>query len=132
MRHSPSFLTPLHWLMTGAALTLLAFSLRFDLRQTFHLAQFKPDEQICQEKVEPKAVLSREELAVLLQVPERSQKAEVRSLVQHPYCVLSPLEVRAGVKADREAYPLEFDPDVWLIVLYEQGEYAGYDFVFRR
>jgi len=105
MRHSPSFLTPLHWLMTGAALTLLAFSLR---------------------------VLSREELAVLLQVPERSQKAEVRSLVQHPYCVLSPLEVRAGVKADREAYPLEFDPDVWLIVLYEQGEYAGYDFVFRR
>ncbi|MEL6814895.1 MAG: hypothetical protein AAFP03_08780 [Cyanobacteria bacterium J06598_3] len=32
---------------------------------------------------------------------------------------------------EREAYPLAFDPQAWVVVRYAGGEYAGYDFVFK-
>jgi hypothetical protein len=49
-----------------------------------------------------------------------------------PYCRLSELEVRAGVRAQREAYPLAFDPQTWFVVLYEGDQYTGYSFSFRH
>jgi hypothetical protein len=87
---------------------------------------------VCQEVVDSTAVLSREQLSELIAIPEREPKDMVRAIVQEPYCTLPDLEVRAHVTAEREAYPLEFDPKTWFIVLYEEGEYAGYDFSFRR
>ncbi|NER80505.1 MAG: hypothetical protein F6K42_13200 [Leptolyngbya sp. SIO1D8] len=87
---------------------------------------------VCQEKVQSQSVLSRAELSELLAVPERSSKEAVQQVIEAPYCVLSSIEVREGAIAERQAYPLEFDPQTWLVVLYEDGEYAGYDFSFRR
>lgn len=87
---------------------------------------------VCQEKVAPQSVLSRGELSQLLAIPERSSKEAVQQVVDAPYCTLSPAAIREGALAEREAYPLEFDPQTWLVVLYEEGEYAGYDFSFYR
>ncbi|NEQ97946.1 MAG: hypothetical protein F6K30_14705 [Cyanothece sp. SIO2G6] len=88
--------------------------------------------ELCQTVLQPNAVLSRDHLAQLLVVSERSPKATVRQVIAEPYCQLPTLQLRAGVPAEREAYPLEFDPDTWFVVLYEGDEYAGFDFSFRR
>ncbi|NJP10841.1 MAG: hypothetical protein HC866_16330 [Leptolyngbyaceae cyanobacterium RU_5_1] len=89
-------------------------------------------QDVCQQIVDPKAILSRDQLSQLLTLPERTRKAQLRQLLQTPYCQLPNLEVRAGVSAERAAYPLAFDPQTWFIVLYEGDEYAGYSFSFRR
>jgi hypothetical protein len=91
-----------------------------------------PSKAVCQESVQSKSVLSREQLSRLLAVPERSSKTQVRQIMREPYCQLPTVEVRSGVSARREAYPLSFDTQTWLIVLYEGDEYAGYAFSFRH
>jgi hypothetical protein len=85
----------------------------------------------CQTLVQTEATLSREQLAQLLTIPERGSKAQVREVVAEPYCTLAALQVRSGVQAEREAYPLEFDPKTQLVILYENDEYAGYRFNFE-
>ncbi len=85
----------------------------------------------CEAIVQTDARLSREQLAKLLTVPERDAKKSIRQIVSEPYCRLSPLQVRAGVQAEREAYPLAFDPNTQLVILYENDEYAGYRFRFE-
>ncbi|MGF1537030.1 MAG: hypothetical protein ACFB4J_11190 [Elainellaceae cyanobacterium] len=94
------------------------------------LRQPQTEAAVCQSVVQADAYLSREHLASLMAIPERDSKATVKQALGEPYCTLSPVEVRAGIPAEREAYPLAFDPDAWLIVLYEGEEYAGYDFKF--
>jgi hypothetical protein len=84
--------------------------------------------EVCQSSVKSEVVLSRVQVAQLLTVPERDPKSRVRDILKEPYCQLPSLEVRAGVAAEREAYPLEFDPQTWLVILYEGDEYAGYQF----
>jgi len=96
------------------------------------LTKIQADPEVCQEIVQPQASLSRETLSRLIAIPERTQQNQVRQVVAQPYCRLKSLKVRAGVTAQREVYPLEFDPGTWLIVLYEGEEYAGYDFSFRH
>lgn len=91
-----------------------------------------PAKEICQAVVEPQAVLSRDELAQLLAVPEGAKRDQVQQVANAPYCRLPEVEVRAGTMSQREAYPLAFDPQTWLIVLYEGDSYAGYSFSFRR
>jgi hypothetical protein len=86
----------------------------------------------CQEMVQPQATLSRETLSQFLTVPERDRRSTVQAIISTPYCQLSSIEVRAGVLAERHAYPLEFDPQTWFVVLYEGDEYAGYSFVFPQ
>ncbi|MDA0673304.1 MAG: hypothetical protein O3C67_06320 [Cyanobacteria bacterium] len=87
---------------------------------------------VCQQVVESQSVLGREELSELLAIPERASREAVEQVIAKPYCVLNATEVREGVTAEREAYPLAFDPQTWFVVLYEDGEYAGYDFSFTR
>ena len=89
------------------------------------------NDKACQEYVQTDATLSREQLAQLLIIPERDSKERVREVVAEPYCRLAALTVRAGVNAEREAYPLEFDPKTQLVILYENNEYAGYRFNFE-
>ncbi len=88
-------------------------------------------QDLCQGMVQASVSLSREQLTELLTIPERSPKATIRQQAPAPYCTLTDLEVRAGVTAQREAYPLAFDPDTWLVMLYEGDEYAGYAFRFE-
>ena len=77
-------------------------------------------------------MLSRQQLADLLTIPERSEQAKVKEIVAEPYCQLAELELRDGIVAQREAYPLAFDPKTWLVLLYEGNEYAGYAFSFQQ
>ncbi len=92
----------------------------------------KAPNDLCQTAVKSEVTLSRERLTQLLTIAEGDRRDNVRSLLKTPYCTLAPLEVHPGVKSDREVYPLAFDPQTWLIVLYEGDEYRGYAFSFRR
>ncbi|MEY2976123.1 MAG: hypothetical protein ACO3NK_09250 [Prochlorotrichaceae cyanobacterium] len=117
-----------YWGLILALVTAIA--LFWDPGRVFSRGSQKTNRD-CQEVVQPQAVLSRENLAQLLTIPERDPRQRVRTIVQEPYCLLPSITIRAGVTAVREAYPLEFDPDTWLIILYEGEEYAGYRFIYR-
>jgi hypothetical protein len=90
------------------------------------------DNVVCEQTVQSSSVLSRSELSQLLSVTERAPKEDVRAVINEPYCTLPSITVREGTVSEREAYPLEFNPQTWFIVLYEEGEYAGFDFSFYR
>jgi hypothetical protein len=85
----------------------------------------------CEKIVQSNAPLSREQLAKLLVVPEGESKENVRAIVAEPYCSLPQLQVRLGVEAEREVYPMAWDTTVQLVILYENDEYAGYRFRFQ-
>lgn len=121
----------MRYLIAGGSMLALVGVL-VDLRAVLPSTQATPVSNVCQEIVQPQSVLSREELAQVLQIPERDHRANVQRVVSDPYCRLSSVEIRAGVASQRDAYPLEFDPQTWFVVLYEGEEYAGYSFVFQR
>ncbi|XGV96940.1 MAG: hypothetical protein ACAF41_29980 [Leptolyngbya sp. BL-A-14] len=121
-------------LVAGGAV-LLAFGLLLDLHSlpSFLSKNFsqKSSGEPCQEVVQSQAKLSRQQLARLLTVPEGDKKQKVQEILKDPYCKLADLQVRAGATAQREAYPLEFEPQTWLVILYEGDQYAGYRFNVR-
>lgn len=130
---SPPTAQPLRrWLLCSgwlAALFTLAASLG-NGRQGQVIAQaFRQD--LCESPPQAEAIVSRAQLAKLLTIPERSPQSAIREQLPRAYCQLAPLELRAEVTAQREAYPLAFDPQTWLILLFEEGEYAGYAFQFQ-
>jgi hypothetical protein len=96
------------------------------------LPNFSATRDSCQEIVQEKAILSRDQLSQFLTIPEGSTRDQLRQVMNAPYCRLPELEVRAGVRAQREAYPLAFDPQTWFVVLYEGDQYTGYSFSFRH
>lgn len=85
----------------------------------------------CVKIEQTQSLISRDQLKALLATDLQAPKATVQELLKEPYCVMSSGKTEAGQPADREAYPLEFDPQTWLVVLYEGDRYAGYDFRFR-
>jgi hypothetical protein len=85
----------------------------------------------CEAVVQTSTALSQKQLAQLLTVSEGDQKQRIREIVNQPYCTLPSLQIRAGATAQREAYPLEFDPNTWLVILYEGEQYTGYRFATR-
>ena len=97
------------------------------------------DPTTCQKKIRPTGAISRGQISALLALPTGASKEAVRRVVDEPYCLLSaiakdPNAVGTGAiaGAEREAYPLAFDPEAWVVVTYgEGGEYVGYDFVFK-
>lgn len=103
------------------------------------------DPSSCQTVVRSGAEISRDQISRLLAVPEGSNKAAVRQVIEKPYCLLpdqpnSPQNSADSQKAApkpspasvaREAYPLAFDPTAWVVVNYEADSYVGYDFVFK-
>jgi hypothetical protein len=96
------------------------------------LPKMAAGKDICQKVVSETAVLSREQLTHVLSVPEHANKQAIRQVMKLPYCRLATIQPRAGITAEREAYPLAFDPKTWLVILYEGDEYAGYSFSFRH
>ncbi|NJO41188.1 MAG: hypothetical protein HC769_05200 [Cyanobacteria bacterium CRU_2_1] len=114
-------------LLPVGGLMAVVFGLMLDVNRDA-IGRVNGNIEACQDEVNPNIVLSREQLAVFLTVSERDSKARVQEILQVPYCNLATLEVRAGVAAERAVYPLAFDPKTWLIVLYENDEYAGYQF----
>ena len=120
--------------LIAASLTMILAALLFDLNglKTWLPSSDTISQQThCNTVVSDHAKLSREQLAQLLTIPERDTKSRVRQVVSEPYCQLPTLKVRSGVDAEREAYPLAFDPGTTLVILYENNEYAGYRFSFE-
>lgn len=123
----PSTLTPL----LAGGLMFAFVSLLMDMRGAIVPRAAGAEHDACQGTVNSQAVISKEQLAQLLTVPERDPKTRVRDILNEPYCQLPSLQVRAGVAAEREVYPLAFDPQARLVILYEGDEYAGYRFSFH-
>ncbi|UBF27263.1 hypothetical protein K9N68_04675 [Kovacikia minuta CCNUW1] len=129
MNHRKSRAANVKYMLAGGSV-VAALGLLGDPRGL--LPNSAPRKDTCQEVIQSKAVLSREQLSRLLTVPERADKAQVRQVLNEPYCKLSLLQIRTGPSSQREAYPLAFDPQTWLVVLYEGEEYVGYSFSFRH
>ena len=120
---------PWYKVITSSVLMLRSFSLGLGLRFQARAAAAK--QHLCQNIVASQTVLSRQQLGQLLTIPERENRQAIEAIAKDPYCTLTAIEVRAGVMAERSVYPLAFDPNTWLIVLYEDEEYAGYGFKFQ-
>lgn len=129
MNHRKSQVSSVKYMLAGGSV-VAALGLMVDPRG--FLPTTATGKDICQVVVQPEATLTRQELSRLLTVQERSDKAQIRRIAQNPYCKLPDIQIRSGVTAQREAYPLAFDSQTWLVVLYEGNEYAGYAFSFRH
>ncbi|MFM7469927.1 MAG: hypothetical protein ACKO5P_00210 [Nodosilinea sp.] len=92
-------------------------------------SQVMTGECIKLEKIENS--LSRDRLKALLGVQTPAPRATLQALLKVPYCVLKPTTDGQGVAIEREAYPLEFDPQTWVVITYQGDRYTGYDFLFR-
>ncbi|MBW4579214.1 MAG: hypothetical protein KME42_06540 [Tildeniella nuda ZEHNDER 1965/U140] len=114
-------------LLAGGAV-LLAVGLLLDLHSLPSFLSKKNSGEPCQEVVQSQSKLSKQQLARLLTVPEGGKKQRVQEILKDPYCKLADLQVRAGATAQREAYLLEFEPQTFLVILYEGEQYAGYRF----
>ncbi|NEQ49975.1 MAG: hypothetical protein F6K11_07570 [Leptolyngbya sp. SIO3F4] len=110
---------------------LATLSLLFNVGSYFQASAADTQNQ-CEATVQSSAVLSRSQLAELLTIPERANQQSVKDIVSEPYCQMPAIEVRDGVTAKREAYPLAFAPRTWLVMLYEEEEYAGFSFSFQN
>jgi len=90
----------------------------------------------CQGVIQPQAVLSRDQLTALLnttlQTPTTTPKQTIRAIAREPYCILPSLTLPPNEPVEREAYPLAFDPDTWIVLRYTGDAYAGFEFSFRQ
>lgn len=117
-------------LLIAVFLLPLVAVLVLDLR-TGSLGRITRQTETCQGAVSEGVVISREQLAEFLTISERDPRTRVEEVLKSPYCQLPSLGVRAGATAERFVYPLAFDPKTWLIVLYEEKEYAGFRFLIQ-
>jgi hypothetical protein len=122
-----------HYLVGGICLLSVGLMLeQSDVRLPSGLmaiaGQLSPPER-CVKVVQAQTTLSRDALGKLLTVPEGSARSQIRAIVKQPYCKLPNVTVRVGETTEREAYPLAFKPDTWLVVTYEGDRYAGFDFL---
>ena len=91
----------------------------------------KASGEVCIKQVDKQSLVSRDELAAVLDLERQATKAQVQKIVDQPHCVLEAQAGENGVRVEREAYPLEFDPQTWFVLQYQDGKYAGFDFSFR-
>lgn len=73
------------------------------------------------------AKISRSTLAWLIDVPVGSDGQAVMKRLNTPYCFLS-----NTTTLTKAAYPCEWDPATWIIVTFQNQQYAGYDFSFNH
>ncbi|MEO1620853.1 MAG: hypothetical protein AAFU53_07435 [Cyanobacteria bacterium J06632_3] len=120
-------------LWAGAAITLLATATILTRQVS---SQAIPDSN-CAEVIKSGGEISRGQLSELLAMPENTSKETVRQAIAEPYCALPAMTEQrnknddAPTVSEREAYPLAFDPEAWVVVSYVDGRYSGYDFVFK-
>ncbi len=86
---------------------------------------------VCIKQIDQKSLVSRDELRAVLNLDKNISKDEVLAVLDQPNCVLQPRAGENGVQVDREAYPLEFDPQTWFVLQYQEEKFAGFDFSFR-
>lgn len=130
-RPEPSRQIGMRLFLLGGAVAAVA-GLTMDIQKVISMEKLNRRFENCAGPVNSNATISREQLATFLTVSERGSKATVQDILRIPYCELPGLEVRAGIPAERSVYRLAFDPQTWLVVLYEGDEYAGYQFQVLR
>ena len=119
-------LKPQHLLLTGSLLGTIG--VLFNLPPSGLSQRVTQSSLNCQEPIHEEQALSRQQLALLMSVPERSSRRRVQQILKTPYCRLTTLNIRAGAKTERQVYRLAFDSQTLLIVLYEGQNYVGYGF----
>lgn len=82
----------------------------------------------CIQTIAPLAAIGRSELEQFINLYQPTDKGRVQQVLGVPYCKLQTLP--SGIQ--RDAYPLKFDPETWLIVHYRYGYYNSYDFTFHN
>ncbi|MEO0867873.1 MAG: hypothetical protein AAFY17_05370 [Cyanobacteria bacterium J06642_11] len=134
----------LGWLISGLALATLATVPQDQLSRwlaplaaphtsqqsvfPWSLGQSHPKSVTCQQMVNKEQRLSREQLTQFIPLSQGTAQEIVHDTIAPPYCALS----KSQQSQQQEAYPLAFDPETWFVVNYAQGNYTGYDFVFKR
>ena len=126
----PSQLPPMHPLLIGG-LVFAFVGLALDMRRVLPVPSSASRHETCQGSVNEQVNLSRTQLAQFLTISERDSRDKVNQIVGAPYCQLQSLQIRAGVTAERQVYPLAFKPQTRLVILYEGQEYAGFEFSFQ-
>jgi hypothetical protein len=80
-------------------------------------------------------LLSREQLRELQTLISSSgdqlTRSDLRNLLDQPSCQAARFEIAAGQWGTGDGYPLAFDPQTRLIVLFNDDRYVGYRFEFR-
>ncbi len=127
---APGQLPAMHPAVLGG-LVFAFVGLAFDLRHLLPMAPTASHHEACQGSVNQQVTLSQMQLAQFLTISERDSRDQVTQIVGAPYCHLQSLQVRASVTAERQVYPLAFDPHTRLVILYEGQEYAGFRFSFQ-
>ncbi len=133
--HLPSLLnSPATWswqhsLLIGAILGTIAALVVEMYQERGQLAVHPGDRQQCLRNGQSVGVISRDQLGELGNVAPPIPKHQLHWLPE-PYCQF-PVTGREGRRVVRDAYPLEFDPQTWLVIRYEEDTYVGYDFNFR-
>ncbi|MGB3790680.1 MAG: hypothetical protein WA949_21915, partial [Phormidesmis sp.] len=100
-------------LASGAAATLMMTIVLPDRVSSEAIAQSD-----CQQVIQSGAEMSRGEISALIALPVESAKQAVYQAVSEPYCTLpieTAVEGAEPSSAEREAYPLAFDPEVWVV-----------------
>ncbi len=114
----------------GSMLALAALVVTPSMNQTTDSSSVG-SRDVCIKQIDDQALISRDELKELLDLEQQSPQAQVQEIVESPHCVLEAKIGENGTRLEREAYPLEFDPQTWFVVQYQDGKYAGFDFSFR-
>jgi len=117
-------------LWAGGAITLLAMATILPTQ----VSSQAMNSASCEQVVKSGAEMSRGQLSKLLTFSQGTRKAAVRQAMNEPYCtmpILTSQQSGDAVNLEREAYPLAFDPEAWVVLSYEADEYMGYDIVFK-
>jgi hypothetical protein len=96
------------------------------LRPHFESAQAERPET-CLQNIASSSAISRDQLAAFIELRPGAQQATIQATIGQPYCLLAPKD---GYQ--REAYPLRFDGETWLIVAYSGTTYNSYTFTFHN
>jgi hypothetical protein len=111
-------------------LILLIISVLLDVNPAALWSEAEPITPECQGPTNPSGVISRQQLSQLLTVPIAAPKQDLETFLDAPYCQLA-MPGAESLLTLGYAYPLAFDPQTWLVVLYEGDRYVRYDFLFQ-
>lgn len=119
------------WLRVTIVLTALATGgyFFFDWSRVFPQTSFLPaasPERRCETPIADRK-LSKALVKRLAALPVRSKREQAESLLGAPYCQLPFIQLRPKSKAQRFLYQQDDRPP-WIVVLYEDNEYAGFAF----
>ncbi|MEB3294071.1 MAG: hypothetical protein VKJ24_13005 [Synechococcales bacterium] len=130
-----------HWGALGAILITLGLWIEmkaFSAGRSGHISQQ------CRTPIQARQRLSRQQFSQLITMPEGTSRKPVQARLKMPYCQLNAMTIRANTSADRhlhqlapeaslkvtpEAYQMDGDHPLWVVVLYEGDRYLGYRFI---